>query len=529
MEQHLFLWPEGPKPSPTQLDEEERVQAVHDSESSSVATIIDNIDDTLAITQCPKLATAGAAVIPWHWVPPPPADDYDVVSIRTMVPPVTPLDPSMLLADLLMRQLVVDDTAAIGCIAPARVFNKGVSKGGIIVDRRVCNSLEPTPPSMDGRFVSVNSLRASLAVMLLASQPWEHIYMCCADVASAYWASVLPYKLKFSLFVAGEVRHLATHRMLFGHSWGPYSIHNFLAELAAPVKLGIEFEPVQFHQIIDDMLWLSRCQRQLVQAVLYGVGRVKHVGYSLSEGKTQLIPRYHTVFLGMHVGRLGLTVDLSTWHNVVQKCIALLAGHKVLFYHKFMRLCGWMLHICTHPLSRLKLGSLYVMFNRMGLLPSTSLVCACVHKILVSAILPMGCPPVPMPWCCNALAQGRPKFLLFCDAAVTCKLAGCVMVNVATRDVVLVCQFGIPLFACASQQDAELYGVSKCIWIARVRDILGDICVVTDNSAVWWQLTQPRVAIHSALRRKLLSRVFKLPFTLPVCVWVGSLEGKIVG
>ena len=365
-------------------------------------------------------------------------------------------------------------------------------------------------------------LRAQLAVMQLASAaPDANVHFACADVSSAYWASVLPVFLKFGLLIDNEVVNLVTNRMLFGHHWGPFCVHGFLGELAAP--RGFTRGDLVFMQIIDDLLWFGFRKLHVATAAQSGCSRVVEKGYSLSEAKSHLIPRLHVPFLGCHVSRLGITVDVQAWFQVVCKCMELLHTHGVLGFRDFMRLCGWILHVTLNPLVRFKLGILYIKYAQVGVLMVTPTVVMHVQKMLALALVPAGPAPVPLPPCPIPMGCGRPGVIMFVDAAVDHQLGGMVAFVVSTKQVLVACQYDVPAYACDSQQSAELYAMYKALWLARLWHMLDDLAVVTDNSAVWWQLVKPRVSVGSAVRYKLLSKIFKLPFHTPLCVgWVRS-------
>ena len=473
------------------------------------------------VQMCPLLSTAGNAVLPSRWIPPEPAPEWDAVALKDMRPPPTEVDPTALVEDLIRRGLIWWDEQALGCSAPARCFKKTETKGGIIVDRRAYNYLEAPPPPLKGVFASVAKLYASVAAQMMQGCMGSNVYFAVADVASAYWASVLPHALRFSLHIQDYVSHFATNRMLFGHHWGPYCIHGYLHELAAP-RPNLQ-RIVAYLQIIDDMLWMGAAKEIVEWAARQGTTNIARAGYTLDGRKTQLAPQLHARYLGHHVSRCGISVDVTNWWHIATQCLTILAESKVLFYSKFLRLCGLLLQVCIHPLAKMRLAVLYIRFFNLGLLPVTDLVTRQVCKILTLGITPMGPPPVPMVNCPEGLNFGLPRWLIFVDAAVITQMAGCVVVQVGTRCIYGMYQYNVPRFAASSQQAAELYAAYKALWIARTRSILNEACLITDNAAVWWQLVQPRVCTSSALRRKLLMRIFKLPFHKPMMVgWIKS-------
>ena len=415
---------------------------------------------------------------------------------------------------------MVVDSEAIGCVAPARCFKKGPNKGGIIVDRRAANLLEQPPPPLRGAFASVKKVRLMLARLMVHDKSVQPVFFATVDVVSAYWASQLPFWLKFSILANNRVYHLRTDRMLFGHHWGPHCIHNYLHELGSP--RGDLALRVEYAQIIDDMAFFGHVKHDVSLAVGAAAHRIHEEKYVVHPEKSQLEPVLVTPFLGHWVHRLGFTVDAATWYKIVLRCERLLNGEGPLGYHRFMRLCGLLLHIAIHPSVRLRLGALFLRFRHLGLLPVTDAVRRVVQKILALSIVPRPFQPMPLPALRMLPLPGTLRWLCFADAAISDGLGGAVLVEIGSRTLHQAWSFWLHRDV-KSQQDAELYAAWKALWACRVHGWLDMVALVVDNSAVWSQITAPKAAVHSVFRRKLLLRIFELPFRWPLMVgWVSS-------
>ena len=188
------------------------------------------------------------------------------------------------------------------------------------------------------------------------------------DLKDAYFhVPIAPHHRQFLRF-AFEGRAYQFCVLPFGISLAPRVFTRCVAAALAPLQA----QGLRIFPYLDDWLICSQSREEALRDVESLVSHITSLGLTVNHGKSSLVPRQQTAFLGMHLDSRSMTASLSP--RRVEDVVHLLrrfVGGRLLSFRTFQRLLGMLTAASSVvPLGMLSLRPLQVWLNDLGLHPA---------------------------------------------------------------------------------------------------------------------------------------------------------------